>query len=112
MTEKTHMLEIYDLDDNEPNPILLEGQFIVRGPESSQYYILKPCEPLQIDGHAIVTLAIRPHYDGDPIANAIDSICTVGIALPGDDISFQEGKTYGFNDFIFWKVGKITHSHH
>jgi hypothetical protein len=112
MTNKVHMLEIYDLDNYAgPNPVKLEGQFIVHGPEGSQYYILKPNDALLLDGRCINCIAIRPHYDGDPIANAMESICTVGIALPCNGSDYQEGTTYGFNDFNFWKVGKINPPH-
>jgi len=113
MTGKMHILEIYDTEDyTGPNPVKLTGQFVVHGPENSQYYILKPVEPLELDGLEIDCLAVRPHYDGDPINNAVESICTVGIARPHNGESYQEGITYGFNDFIFWKVGKINPSHH
>jgi len=112
MTDKVYMLEIYDDEDYiGPNPVKLTGQFVVRGPEGSQYYILKPQETLQLEGRTIDCLAIRPHYDGDPINNAIESICTVGIALPSNGSAYQEGITYGFNDFVFWKVGKINPPH-
>jgi len=112
MTNKTHTLEVYDLDDYVgPNPIRLNGQFIVRGPEGSQYFILNTTEPVQFEDLQINCLAIRPHYDGDPIANAIDSVCTVGIALPNNGTVFMEGEVYGFNDFVFWKVGKINPPH-
>lgn len=112
MTGKIHSLEIYDLDDDSvPNPIKIIGQFIVRGPESSQYYILKPDQPMHLDGRLIECLAIRPHYDRDPIINVVESACTVGIALPNDGATYVEGEVYGFNDFLLWKVGKINPSH-
>ena len=109
---KVHMLEIYDLDDYVgPNPIRLEGQFVVRGPEGSQYYILKPNEVILLEGRSINCVAVRPHYEGDPISNVLESICTVGIALPCNGVGYEEGVTYGFNDFVFWKVGKIKSPH-
>lgn len=112
MADKTHTLEIYDLDNHSgPNPIKLVGQFVVRGPEGSQYYILRPDEPMQMEEHLIECLAIRPHYDGDPILNVIESVCTVGIALPVNGASYIEGEVYGFNDFLLWKVGKINPCH-
>lgn len=112
MNNKIYMLEIYDDEDySGPNPVKLVGQFIVRGPEGSQYYILKPHEPVELEGKPVGCLAIRPHYDGDPINNAIQSICTVGIALPKNGADYEEGGTYGFNDFVFWKVGKINPPH-
>jgi len=112
MTNKVHMLEIYDLDNYAgPNPVMLEGQFVVSGPEGSQYYILKPNDEILLDGKSINCIAVRPHYDGDPIANAMESICTVGIALPCNGNDYQEGTLYGFSDFNFWKVGKINPPH-
>jgi len=112
MVDKLHSLEIYDLENySGPNPIRLTGQFVVRGPEGSQYYILNTTEPVELDDRKVEYFAIRPHYDGDPIANAIDSACTVGIALPNNGTVFMEGEVYGFNDFVFWKVGKINPHH-
>jgi hypothetical protein len=112
MSNNTYTLEIYDDEDYAgPNPVHLIGQFVVRGPEGTQYYVLKPSTPLMLDGRELSCLAIRPHYDGDPINNAIESNCTVGIALPANGTGYKEGVTYGFNDFVFWKVGKIKPPH-
>jgi len=113
MTKTMHMLEIYDLDDfTGDNPVILSGNFIVFGPEGRKYYILNLVHPIEYEEQQVSRVAIRPHYDGDPIVKVIESICTVEIALPGSDTDYQEGKGYGFNDFVFWKVGKINPSHH
>ena len=113
MTETMHMLEIYDLDDySGDNPVMLSGQFIVNGPEGRKYYILNLNNAIEYENQQISRVAIRPHYDGDAIVKVIESICTVEIALPSNDTDYQEGKGYGFNDFVFWKVGKINPSNH
>lgn len=112
MNGKAHVLEIYDTENYEgPNPVRVTGRFIVRGPERTQYYILEPQEPMRYEGADIQILAVRPHYEGDSITNAVESMCTVGIALTRPDTAFEEGSNYGFNDFIFWRVGKMHPNH-
>jgi hypothetical protein len=112
MSEKSHLLEIYDTEGYEgPNPVHVTGIGVVHGPERSQYYLVKPDEEVRIEGNNVTQLAVRPHYDGDSIENAVDSICTVGIALTNPETDYTEQKTFGFLDFIFWKVGKIHPNH-
>ena len=109
MTGTRHLLEIYDPEDTYqgPNPLHVTGAGLVRGPECSQYYILELEEPQRIDGHDVRQLAVRPHYDGDPIENPIEGTCTVGIAYNKPGAAYQPGEQYGFRDFCFWSVGKI-----
>lgn len=107
------MLEIYDLEDYlGDNPVILVGQYIVYGPEGRKYYILDLTHEIEYEQQKVSCVAIRPHYDGDLITKVIESICTVEIALPSNGTRFEEGGSYGFNDFIYWKVGKINPSHH
>ncbi len=107
-TYKIHLLEVYDADDlNGTNPVRVTGIGTVRGPEKSQYYILEPTESIRIDDVIVRQIAVRPHYEGDQISRAVDSVCTVGIALSRPDRNFEPGQNYGFADFCFWKVGKI-----
>lgn len=108
MAEKHHMLEIYDVDGYDgPNPITVTGAGTVQGPENRQYYVLTLREAVHIDGSSVSQLAVSPHYGGDTIRRATDGVCTVGIALPKPGHDFEPGKSYGFSDFCFWKVGKI-----
>lgn len=112
MSENSHLLEIYDTEDYEgPNPLHVVGIGVVNGPERSQYYLIKPLEEIKIQGKLVTQLAVRPHYDGDSIDNAVESMCTVGIALTNPETDYTEKKTFGFLDFIFWKVGKINPNH-
>jgi hypothetical protein len=109
---KHHLLEIYDVEDyNGPNPVHVTGVCVVKGPERSEYYILKPDEPISIQDRTIEQFAVRPHYDGDGIVNATDSICTVSITLTKNGTLFDCEHTYGFTDFVNWKVGKICPAH-
>lgn len=108
MNDKLHLLEIYDAEDYEgPNPLRICGVSVVKGPERSQYYIVRPCESVRIAGNEVTQFAIRPHYDGDAITNAVESMCTVGIALTNPETDYNSNDTYGFLDFQFWSVGKI-----
>lgn len=108
VSTKMHMLEVYDADNLDgPNPIHVRGVYTVRGPESSQYYILEPTEAIRINGADVEQLAIRPHYEGDRIDKAVESVCTVGIALAKPGHTYEADHNYGFADFCFWKVGKI-----
>lgn len=113
MDPKDHILEIYEPDGYAgPNPLRVTGVGLVRGPERTQYYLLELADPVQDHQVTIGQLAIRPHYDGDPISHAVESVCTVGIALARPGQVFQAGQSYGFADFCFWKVGKIHPANH
>lgn len=113
LTNRNYFLEIYDSDTYEgPNPLEVSGVGLVSGPEHSQYLILKPTQPIQADELSIAQLAVRPHYDGDSIDHAVYSICTVGIAIGKPGATYEPGECYGFADFCFWKVGKITPANH
>lgn len=106
--EKQHILEIYDVEEDPvPSAVKVEGVGVVFGPEGSKYYILRTEEPLPIGGMAITQLAVRPHYEGDPVERASESVCTVGIAYAPGGSGYAPGEQYGFNDFVFWRVGKI-----
>jgi hypothetical protein len=108
MTAKDHLLEFYDLDGyTGPNPLRATGIGTVRGPEGSEYYVLKPAEAITVGDQTVNQLAVRPHYKGDRIDRAVNSICTVGIALAKPGTAYEIGRQYGFADFCFWTVGKI-----
>ncbi len=108
MTEHNYLLEIYDAEEfNGPNPLTATGMGIINGPENTQYFIVETHKKIQPNGQQINHLALRAHYGEDSIDKVTGSVTTVGIALmkPGQEINTD--KTYGFDDFIFWKVGKL-----
>ena len=110
MNGQSYLLEIYDADSDEftgPNPILMKGCGVINGPENTQYFVLEAEQDVFSNGTNINQLAVRAHYNGDTIDKLLDSVTTVGIALLKDDVDVNESKKYGFDDFIFWKVGKI-----
>lgn len=109
MEKKVHLLEIYDADGWQgPNPLKVTGLYTVHGPESCDYYVVAPVEPVcDSNGAPIHQLALRTHYDRDGIQRAMDSTCTVGITLARDGHRYEPDQRYGFTDFLFWKVGKI-----
>lgn len=108
MSEKTHLLEIYDAEDYQgPNPLHVTGVGVVEGPEHSKYYVIELDNPIQCENRCIRQLALRPHYDGDPIDRTTGSVCTVGIAFAKPGANYVPGQQYGFKDFCFWSVGKI-----
>lgn len=109
MDKKTHLLEIYDADGYDgPNPLKVTGIGTVHGPENCEYYLVAPAQTVSNgSGDPIERLALRCHYDGDRIERAVDSTCTVGIALTRPELSYDPEQRYGFSDFSFWKVGKI-----
>lgn len=105
-TAKTYLLEIYDVEDYDgPNPVHVSCTGFIHGPERSQYCILQPDD--RFTGLPFAQLAVRPHYDGDKINRAVESVCTVSISLPASGVTYSPGERYGFADFEFWKVGKI-----
>lgn len=109
MDKKIHLLEIYDADGYDgPNPLKVTGICTVHGPENCEYYLVTPAQTVTNgSGEPIDRLALRCHYDSDRIERAMDSTCTVGIALTRPELSYDPEQRYGFNDFNFWKVGKI-----
>lgn len=108
MGNKMHLLELYDAEDFDgPNPIHVTGVGVVNGPENAKYYVIQLLEPIQLEQIMITQLAIRPHYDGDAVDRAIESVCTVGITFGKPDQYYVPGDKYGFDDFRLWKVGKI-----
>lgn len=103
-----HLLELYDAEDySGPNPIHVTGVGVVSGPENAEYYVIQLAEPIQLNNESVTQLAIRPHYDGDSVDRAIDSVCTVGITIGKPNQDYIPGYKYGFEDFKLWKVGKI-----
>ena len=103
-----HLLELYDAEDfNGPNPIHVTGVGVVNGPENAKYYVIQLLEPILLEQVMVSQLAIRPHYDGDSVNRAIESVCTVGIAFGKPNQDYVPGDKYGFDDFKLWKVGKI-----
>ncbi len=103
-----HLLEIYDAEEFAgPNPISVTGLGIIKGPENTHYYVIETSDKIQPNGRPITQLALRAHYGGDHIDQVKESVCTVGIAIMKSDCKLDAGKVYGFDDFIFWKVGKL-----
>lgn len=105
----SYLLEIYDAEGYQgPNPVRVTGKGIVRGPENTEYFVLESAEKILADHEEIHRFAVRAHYRSDSINKLTDNTCTVGIALmPNHAKYFDMTKAYGFDDFIFWKVGKI-----
>jgi len=110
MTQSSYMLEIYDTEDySGPNPVHVTGTAIIKGPENSRYFVLEPQQQMAIGEFTASHLAVRAHYDGDPINHITDSVATVGIALLTSKLDVDH--TYNFNDLKLWKVGKISPLH-
>ncbi len=108
MNGKMHLLEIYDADDYEgPNPVRIIGECVIHGPENTPYYIVRPEQPMEYAGGTIEHMALRTHYETDPIDRATGSVCTVGIALTRPGRDYVPGECFGFSDFPFWHVGKV-----
>jgi len=109
MSFSSYVLEIYDAEDYVgPNPVRVTGMGIINGPENSQYFVIEPDHEIVTSKRTTNQLAVRAHYDGDPISHVTDSVATVGIALLSADSEIDSEHTYNFNDLKFWKVGKIS----
>lgn len=109
MSDQSYLLEIYDADGfNGPNPLLVKGKGVVKGPENTKYFIIEAQQDACSEGNHINQLALRAHYNEDSMEKLLGSVTTVGIALFKENGAADLTRNYGFNDFIFWKVGKIT----
>ena len=109
MSYSSYILEIYDTEDySGPNPVKVTGVGIIKGPENSQYLVIEPDEQIMAGTSRSRQLAVRAHYDGDPISHVTDSVATVGIALLSGERELDTDRIYNFNDLKFWKVGKIS----
>ncbi len=109
MSDQSYLLEIYDADEFKgPNPLLMTSKGVINGPENTQYLILETQQNASSNGNSISQLAVRAHYNGDTISRIQESVSTVGIAFLKEEIEMESSRDYGFEDFIFWKVGKIN----
>jgi len=108
MSDQAYLLEIYDADGFDgPNPLLMKSKGVIKGPENTEYLILELQQDASADGQNLSQLAVRTHYNGDTVNKLLQSVTTVGIALFNEKADEELDRDYNFNDFIFWKVGKI-----
>jgi len=103
-----HIIEIYEPSEYDgPNPIRASGLGLVHAPDGTSNYLLKIEDPFQSEQELVTHIVVRPHYVGDHIKRAVDSVCTVGIARVRPDVNLAPDDSYTFTDIVKWGVGKI-----
>ncbi len=103
-----HIIEIYEPNEYDgPNPIRADGLGLVHGPDGASNYLLKIEAPFRSGEEWVTHLVVRPHYVGDHITRAVDSVCTIGIARVRPDVNLSPDGSYTFMDIVKWGVGKI-----
>lgn len=109
MNNKSHRIEIYDPSDYDgPDPIRVNGKGIVYGPERTEYYLVEPETPLQINKHQVAQILLRPRYFEDKITRVENDACTVGIFCVAPGICLNPEDQVDMSMLEKWGAGKIT----